>query len=113
MGLGSRDGRARVGGPRPERPGPLRRTKANGADPRLGPVRVGTNLEKSCPLRGSSAMQPAEAAHRARGESEQAPGAGVRAAPRGWRGTGCPRVALGTKEQNDESHDEAEVASAL
>ena len=39
-------------------------------------------------------MQPGEAAHRARGESEQAPGAGVRAAPRGRRGTGGPGVAF-------------------
>jgi hypothetical protein len=58
-------------------------------------AQTGDRQEKLCPLRGSSAMQPGEAAHRARGESEQAPGAGVRAAPGGWRGTGGPRVALG------------------
>src|SRR5262249_60024241 len=75
----------------------LRRRRGT-AKPRVAARRtLGTDL------RGSTAMQPGEAARRARGESEHAPGAGVRAAPRGWRGTEGPGVARGTKEQDDES----------
>ena len=60
----------------------------------VGRGEFGTEPEKLCPVRSRGVMEPGEAAHRSRGESGHAPGARVRAAPRGWRGTGGPGVAF-------------------
>src|SRR5262245_27859823 len=60
-----------------------------------GPTRAGriwSRAGRSCPVRSRSVMETGEAAHRSRSESGHAPGARVRAVPRGRRGTGGPGV---------------------